>query len=214
MDTKSEDTMVRQIEKNLTNHINESLLISGRAVEGSRITVDNNSSYEKPIDSTYTDVASADSNYPLVSYDYITNSPGLTRAEYIRQAREACLRQLSSQQLYSKPYEVNYMKADNDNAEKYSPKKENVLALYPNASGEEDQLEEDLSEEIPKEHEIAAYRSLIIRSICAILLFLCIFAFDKFNIKIGDFTDNMIKEYVTGNDALKNLENFLVTWLK
>ena len=36
MDTKNEDTMVRQIEKNLSNHIDENLFLSGRVIENKK----------------------------------------------------------------------------------------------------------------------------------------------------------------------------------
>lgn len=210
MDAKSEDTMVRQIEKNLTNNINENLFLSGRAASGSSLAVGNSTSFDKASEEMYPD-EEPDTGYPLVSYDYITKSPGLTRAEYIRQAREACLRQLSLQQVYSRPYDVNYMEHEAETKQEEQPdqRNEKVISLYQN-----EEAEEKITEEYNKVHEVAAYRSLIIRSICAILLFLCIFAVDKFHIKIGDLTDTMIKDYVIGNDALKNLENFLVSWLK
>ena len=90
MDNKNEDTLVRQIEENLSNQINE--------------------------------------NYPLFTNDYINNTPiTLSRAEYIRQAREACLRQLSNAQVYSRPYDVNYMDTETLNPEQNTNKKQKNL---------------------------------------------------------------------------------------
>jgi hypothetical protein len=67
-------------------------------------------------------------------------------------------------------------------------------------------------EDLPK--EIASYRALIIRTVCAILIFLLIFAFDRFDLAIGQFTSESVREYVTSNDTLKKLEELVVTWLK
>jgi hypothetical protein len=62
--------------------------------------------------------------------------------------------------------------------------------------------------------EIAAFRALIIRTVCAIVLFLFIFVVDKFEISIGKITPGKIQEYVTGNDSLQELEDIIVTWIK
>ena len=62
--------------------------------------------------------------------------------------------------------------------------------------------------------EQASYNFLIIRMVCAIVLFLAIFLIDKFDLKIGDFNTNMIQEYVTGKDNMKYLEERIVTWIK
>jgi hypothetical protein len=43
---------------------------------------------------------------------------------------------------------------------------------------------------------------------------LTIFILDKFKITIGMLTPDVVKEYVTGNDTLQEIENILVTWLK
>ena len=204
MDTPSEDTMVRQIEKKLSDHMNENLFLAGRSMDNrpsghSKYAVDKPA---KPVAD-----GEAGQEYPLVSYEHISNSPGFSRAEYIRQAREACLRQLSSVQLYSNPYDVNYMEPAAA-SEELNQKKARVMKLFGNSMEVEDQRIRD------RTRDVLSYRSLIIRSVCAIVLFLSIFLLDKFQVKIGDFTPHIIQEYVTGNDALEKLENIIVTWLK
>lgn len=215
MDNRNEDKIVRQIEKNLSNNINENLFLSGRSPENrrtteySRLLAGNNALLVSPEDSSGHNNAEAENqDIPLVSSGYINNTPGISRAEYIRQAREACLRQLSNAQLYSRPYDVNYMDQENNAAELPDNQKDNAIKLLQNDSK---------NELLPEEHsqqELASYRSLVIRCVCAIILFLSIFAFDKFNLKAGTITNKTFQEYVTGNDALQDLENILVTWLK
>lgn len=177
MDTKSEDKMIRQIEKNLTDQINE--------------------------------------EYPLYSNDYINKEPvTMSRAEYIRQARESCLRQLSNTQVYSKPYDVNYMNMENMKQETPLPKKSKNWNLF--HVGSQDNLVKSeksaIEENTPQ--EIASFHSLVIRTVCAIVIFITIFVINKFDINIGAITADSIREYVTGNDKLQELENLVVTWLK
>jgi hypothetical protein len=217
MDTRNEDTIVHQIERNLSNHMNDSLFLNGRASDHSRSAAENNKlamnhtmtvyQPEKADQEKMTEVTQQE--LPLVSNEYISNMTGISRAEYIRQARESCLRQLSNTQLYSRPYDVNYIDTEPAANEQLNKKKAKVMKLF-HTGTEETSPEEEMS----TPEEMASYRSLVIRGVLAIMLFLCIFAFDKFNLKIGDLTNSMIKEYVTGNDALKDLENILVTWLK
>lgn len=100
----------------------------------------------------------------------------MSRAEYIRQAREACHRQLN---LTSK--EVKYHEEPNENIPSY---------------------------------ELASYNGLMLRSVCAIVIFLIIFAIDKLDIKVGSFSSGYIKDFVTTNKTLEYLENLVVGWLK
>lgn len=100
----------------------------------------------------------------------------MSRAEYIRQAREACLRKLDLDPKQVKVYE--------ENKEKFSS------------------------------NELASYHGLIIRSVCAIVIFVIIFAIDKLDVKIGSFSSAYIKDFVTTNKTLDYLESLVVTWLK
>lgn len=207
MDLRSEDTIVRQIEQNLSNNMNDNLFQTGRATPTSRAITRKNQVTDKSEEALAFGEASQE--VPLVSYDYINNSQGLTRAEYIRQAREACLRQLSATQIYSRPYDVNYIDPEEASSEQLDQKKAKVMRMFHN--GLED---ENIKEKVNSNPRINAYRSVIIRSVCAVALFLTIFVIDKYDIQIGNITNKMIQEYVMGNDALKDLENILVTWLK
>jgi hypothetical protein len=208
MDTPSEDTMVRQIEKKLSDHMNENLFLTGRSYENNPVGTDKNALIKN---SEQAVISEANRDYPLVSNEYISNSPGISRAEYIRQAREACLRQISSIQIYSRPYEVNYMEMEATPEEQLNQKKAKVMKMFHVDEGEEEKASLEAGNKV---RDVLSYRSLIIRSVCAIVLFLSIFLLEKFNIEVGSFSHHMIKEYVTGNDALKQLESILVTWLK
>ena len=205
MDIQNEDTMVRQIEKNLSNNINENLFLTGRVFDKGKLPAVVRAAEEKPGDKKSS--MASEQEYPLVSNDYISDSQiTVSRAEYIRQAREACLRQLSDSQVYCRPYDANYMETDTQGPDQ-NQRKSRMLGLfnaYDNAAAHE--------ENSPQ--ELAAYHSLIIRMACAIVLFLFIFIIDKFDIEIGNLTPDMIQEYVTANDTFQALEDKLVTWLK
>ena len=88
-------------------------------------------------------------------------------------------------------------------------KKVNRLRLFGENTYTEEMIEQG---ETPQ--ELASFRALIIRTVCAIVIFLAVFIIDKFEIKIGEFTFEKVREYVTGKDTLKALENIIVTWLK
>ncbi len=207
MDTKNEDTMVKQIEKNLSDNINENLFVKNRTMDSSQPLLQNHYNADQPVASYQEDAA--DLYYPLVSTEYISgNSAGVSRAEYIRQAREACLRQLSSIQLYSRPYDVNYIEPEpvTDNTENLKAK---GMKWFHN-----DALQEKALQKHNTKQDSISFRFLIIRSICAILLFVCVCMLNKMEWKIGNFTNQTIQEYVTGNDALQGLENFILALLK
>ncbi len=206
MDIKSEDTMVRQIEKNLSNNINENLNLTGRVLYNNKLHSKNNSEYPT---NQETKELTEQPDYPLVSSDYISNNPmSLSRAEYIRQARESCLRQLSNQQLYCRPYDSNYVEAELPVSEQLNHKKARALRLFHDGMHDEAPAREQNSPQ-----EIAAFRALIIRTVCAIVLFLFVFIIDKFEIEVGKITPDLIQEYVTGNDTFQDLEDIVVTWL-
>ncbi len=184
MDKKVEDKMVQQIEKNLSNHINESLKVSAE-------------------------------EQPIISFDY-SNPISISRAEYIRQAREACLRQLSEVQSTARAYDSYYLEPLQKNVELPETKQVRPRGLFRDGIGYTGNHPEDMAmnEEEASINEITAFRFLIIRMVCAIVLFLAIFLFDRFDLKIGAFTPDKVQEYVTGKDTLKELEVKLVTLLK
>lgn len=213
MDTHSEDTIVRQIEKNLSNNINEKLFLPGKTYESTKIPARSTSVFEKIEDAEV--VETKEQELPLVSNENLNYSPSISRAEYIRQAREACLRQLSSLQVYNRPYESNYLLQEEQSPEQVTNKKAKLTSLFHNEIEDENEdKNEDKDKEEESQKELASYRSLIIRGVCAIVLFIGVFIIDKFQFKIGNLTHSMIQEYVTGKDTLQVLEDILVTWLK
>lgn len=208
MDNNSEDKIVRQIEKSLSNNINENLFMTGKTYEYNRSFMKGNNALLPAEEQNRLETEKED--YPLVSYDYISNTqPTLSRAEYIRQAREACLRQLSNIQLYSRPYDVNYMDTEVIPTEQLNQKKAKAWKLF----HEEGEVKSDSKTENTPQ-EIASFRALIIRTVCAIVLFISVFIFDKLELNIGGLSNHMIQSYITGNDSLQQLENFVVSWLK
>lgn len=212
MDNKNEDTIVRQIEKSLSNNINENLFLTGRVLETQKEGKNSQTAYRNINNNQNGEPKELQSapDYPLVSNDYISNSPvSISRAEYIRQAREACLRQMSNSQIYCNPYNSDYVEGEAIDTEHLKPKKERALRLF-----HEDTRESAYTREENTPQEVAAFRALIIRTVCAIVLFLLIFVVDKFDIVIGNITPEQIREYVTGNDSLQELEDIIVTWLK
>ena len=206
MDTKSEDTIVRQIEKNLSNHMNENLFLAGN-LYGSNSDLEKRTTLKHTMDAPK-DITS-EMDYPLVSYDYMSNPQAISRAEYIRQARESCHRNLSNNQIYTHAFDVNYMDQETMDKEQNIIKKPGLFKLFQdNASSKEKE------EEGNNPQELAAFRFLIIRTVCAILIFLSIFLVDKLELKIGNITHHMIREYVTGKDTLQVLEDMILTWIK
>lgn len=211
MDSKIEDTMVRQIEKNLSNNMNENLFLSGYDN-----TVRNNGYRDNQADKLQSyDVAIQENLNPVVSFDHL--STGLSRAEYIRQAREACLRQLSAVQIYSKPYDVNYVNYDSQETDPDTSSVSDSNKITSRNTDKETPivLVENNNEKLENSpQEIASYRSLIIRMVCAVVIFLFIFLIDKFDFKVGVLNHNIIQEYVTGKNVIEELENILVSWFQ
>ena len=197
MDSNFEDKIINQIETGLSNQMNESLFTTGLEKINSSDTQEN-------------------AEYADRNYDYIGNQmPPLSRAEYIRQARAACLRQLNNIQDRTGSYEDYSLDTDTFAQEKPNKKKARGLGLFQEGSSPVQAMSagsRGYEENLPK--EIASYRALIIRTVCAILIFLLIFAFDRFDLAIGQFTSESVREYVTSNDTLKKLEELVVIWLK
>ncbi len=238
MDNRSEDSIVRQIEKNLSQN-NDNLFLVGKEPEDRRsqqtnsLVVTNKGS--KPgtmnairVEETYfngnnkvrRDISTHNPEFPLVSYDHIDDSLAISRAEYIRQAREACLRQLSDIQVYSRPYDVNYMNPETAATPESPPKKSKTWNLF--REGHEDRGAEDnrfstdsaARSEDATPQELTSFRFLVVRMVCAVVLFLTVFVIDKLELKIGNFTNEKMQEYITQNDVMDDIEDYIVTWLK
>lgn len=197
MDTNYDDKIIHQIETNLSNNMNDSLFNTGLE----KVNIEDMAS----------DIEYVDSPMSYTQNDL----PPLSRAEYIRQAREACLRQLHSVPRQPRVYEDYSIDTETLATEKSYKKKGKGLGLFSDGSSNRVQTwTENRYDEEASPQEIASFRALIIRTVCAIVIFLFIFAIDKLNIEIGDFSTSIIRDYVTGNDTLKKLEEFVVTWLK
>lgn len=203
MDSKYEDNMLSQIEKNLSNNINDNLFLTGKVFDSSRLTENTYlQEQEQASDSGVCD-------YPLVSNEHISDMTiPLSRAEYIKQAREACLRQLSNSRVYARPYELDYTDMDTSSPDIIADRKDEHWKPF------SDNISKKGAGDDASPQELAAFRSLIIRTICAVIIFISIFIIDKFDFKIGSLTNSKIQEYITGNDTLKALEDIFVTWLK
>lgn len=201
MDANVEDKMLHQIEKNLSNHINENLFVSGRIYEDNRAVNRNNTASDNSIM-----VTEGKSELPepiKEDWEYGNSFPQLSRAEYIRQAREACLRQMNTVQGISKGMD-NLLEESEDLHPALTMRKRSKAGIPM----------QDTSEEENTTLEAAAFRSLIIRTVCAIVIFVSIFVIDKFQFKWGDFSYQKVQEFVTGKDNLVELEDLIVSLLK
>ena len=90
MNSKIDDTTtIPQIEENL-HYMNQNLFHDGNLSETNQLIPRKDATQLRP-DKTKVTKQDAE-NLPLVSNDYINEAPMISRAEYIRQARESCLR--------------------------------------------------------------------------------------------------------------------------
>lgn len=214
MDTNIDDRTYHQIEKNLSDHLEENLFTTGRIFEQDSKSVMGNSLFQTA-DYDKEESENSDQNEWNVSINMQSQS-SLPRAEYIRQAREACLRQMSAQSTF-RNYEPYVMDTEDTGFEATGEKrsKSKPLKLF-HDSNQEAELEKTAGKAKPvnTQKEIEDFRSLIIRIIFAFVLFLSIFIIDKFNLQIGKVTPKTVEEYVTGNDSLQGIEDVIVSWLK
>ncbi len=204
MDKKVEDKMVQQIEQNLHNHIDENMYLTGRSVEKEKLP---KKSTNVGTWKAVPEAKETGTDNPLVSLDYYNPVLPVSRSEYIRQARESCLRQLSTLQSSASAYDSYYLDNALQNAKQETNRKTRPYHTLFHEGSEAASVEDNSK-------EIAAFRFLVVRTVCALLLFLSIFLIDKFDIKIGSFNSDKVQEYVTGKDNLKQLEEFVITLLK
>ncbi|NLO08248.1 MAG: hypothetical protein GX129_00030 [Clostridiales bacterium] len=212
MDTSYEDKMYRQIEKSLSNNINDKLFVPIEIINRptymgkNKKKIVDSISYEEDIvqkepillDKPYDDKIDVGS----AMVEYREEGPRLSRAEYIIQAREACLRQMNTADTSSRIYDSYGGALDSIDSSHGRKKRSKVERLF--YEGEE---------EAPPE-ELASFRSLIIRTVCAAVIFLSIFIIDKVKVDWGVFSYEAIRQYVTGNNQLKALEEIIISWLK
>lgn len=190
MDTGYEDMMYRQVEKSLSNNINDKLFVPIELAE-------------KPNYKEHVNKHIEDESVNNAINEYKDERPRLSRAEYILQAREACLRQMNTFNTTSRLSDM-YVVDEKPGKSSYRSNKRNEM----------DRLFYDGSEAEDLPDEIASYKSLIIRTVCAVVIFISIFIIDKVKLDWGAFSYESIRQYVTGNNQLKVLEDILVSWLK
>lgn len=194
MDTNYEDKMYQQIEKSLSNNnINDKLFLPIEII-----------SSDDPGFKTKETKNSMGAIDEITSDNAETESK-LSRAEYISQAREACLRKMSSLDSTSRIYDYSIGEENTSGSSLGKKKRDKASRLFFEGADKE---EEDNQE------EFSAYRSLIIRTVCAVAIFACIFIIDKLKVDWGTFSYNQIREYVTGNNQLKTLEEIIISWIK
>ncbi|MFU0827618.1 MAG: hypothetical protein ACFWTJ_08790 [Lachnoclostridium sp.] len=116
----------------------------------------------------------------------------ISRDEYIRLARESCVRNLDYH---------GGMKNYGGNKRLFYPKK--VRSLNSSGTG-------DSSLDSGYAMSKAKVKFFLIRLICAFILFLTIFIIDKFEIKISTFTSKNIEEMVATNQGIQDAEAFFV----
>jgi hypothetical protein len=214
MDINYEDKIYRQIEKSLSNNINDKLFVPIEMIDDSTykgrknkqvvdsVSYEENTVQEEPVflerNKVYND--RADSNMALEEHKEV--SQGLPRAEYIRQAREACLRQMNTLDTSGRISD-NYILEEESTNSHGRKKREKSARLFYEGSEEENHPE-----------DVASFKSLTIRTVCAVVIFLSVFVIDKVKLNWGVFSYETIRQYVTGNNQLKVLEEILITWLK
>ncbi|HKL80743.1 MAG TPA: hypothetical protein VJ888_09960 [Mobilitalea sp.] len=220
MDTNVEDKMIHQIEKSLSNNINENLFTAGRLTEdrksfersGSLFSNSDFNRNSKNLRQAPTK-ENAQAYTSDVLYDKVKDIqdeksadagayPQLSRAEYIRQAREACLKQMNLAPSGGRSFEDRGEEDSTSHSEQALKKKVKGMKL----------LREDVGDD--EAYEEASFRALIIRTVCAIVIFMSVFVIDKFDVKLGNFSNQTIQEFVTGKDSITELEDMIVSLLK
>lgn len=215
MDAGYEDKIYNQIEKNLSKSINDKLYVPIEMIDKSSYSGRNNTAgsdaYSDDIlkrDDLF-DNKMIDNDNRKVNNDLAENNehreerPVMSRAEYIRLAREACLRQLYTLES-SSGLSNNYISNEEVHNSVFGKKKKDKIArLFQEGKD---------TETIPE--EIASYKSLLIRTVCALVIFLSIFIMDKIKVKWGNFSYETIRHYVTGYNQLEKIEEIIISWLK
>jgi hypothetical protein len=200
MDASYEDKIYSQIEKNLSNNIDEKYYVPTEMVDRyPYIDKTNNNVNQRQEDSIYFDKANIYNENP-------NNQVGqarLSRAEYIRQAREACLRQLNAYDTSGRISDYIFREDDTANSVYGKKKKDKVSKLFNQGRDEENM-----------EKELLSYKSLVIRTVCALVIFFSLFIIDKIKFELGNFTYETIRHYVTGFNQMDIIEEIIVSWLK
>ena len=122
----------------------------------------------------------------------------LSRDEYIRMARESCNRNLSYGGSNVKNHGINKNKGygntekirtwdDTDSRKRYNLGEYGLNMTTINL------------------------KSFLIRTICALVLFLAVFLIDKFDIKVTTFNTKYIEDMVSSNQSIEQAEDYFVS---
>lgn len=123
----------------------------------------------------------------------------LSRDEYVRLARESCTRNLS--------YNGGNIKNHGMNKNKGYINPDKVRTW-----DQTDMKSTDMSmTETHFNMTSINVKSLLIRLICALMLFLTVFLIDKFDVKVKTFDSKYIQDLVSSDQGIDQAENFFVT---
>jgi len=118
-----------------------------------------------------------------------TDSIALSRDEYIQMARESCVKNLHSD--------------GGTNKNELHRKTPNNYSIYKNS-----ELFSGMN------IKSSGMRSLLIRTICVLVLFLSILMVDKLKISIRTFNSDFIKNAIVSNEGVEKAEDFFVSVFK
>ena len=120
-----------------------------------------------------------------------------SRAEYIKLARESCARNLNASHINLK----HNGKKKSDTGKMHHHNKRTYIDSY-----DFDRGELDISP--------GSMRAFMIRTVCAIMLFLTVLMIDKLNIEFQGISSHSIEELVSSNDGITKAENFFVSLIE
>ncbi len=123
--------------------------------------------------------------------DKLEQMHALSREEYIRLARESCKKNLSYNGGNLKNHGINKSKG-NIKTEKPKTWDQTDMKTRLNLSS-------------------VNLKPLLIRIICAFVLFLAVFLIDKFDVKINSFNSKYIQDLVSSKQSIEDAENFFVS---
>lgn len=110
-----------------------------------------------------------------------------SRAEFIKLARESCTKNLSS---------VNCNSKNQPSLRYKEPNKNNELSLW--------------KQELPT----ISIKLFLIRTICAVMLFLTVLFIDKMDIKWKSLSSEFIQECISSNQGIENAEEVVASFFE
>ncbi len=125
----------------------------------------------------------------------------LSRDEYIRMARESCNRNVGYNSSNAKNHGTNKNKGYM-NSEKFR------------TWDQADSMNRYNLSESGFNMTNVNLKSLLIRTICALILFLAVFIFDQFDLKVNTFNTKYIKDMVTSSQSIEQAEDYFVSFFK